>query len=584
VDVVTTNYLAPIYFTGDRESRLGNPVVVARAFETNHVPLLIGINYAVTSPVPIYVSIPTNGFATVTANGVSNYEVRWPLEFSVSPDGNGGFYTSAIPYDPGGAFQWDGSGGGGLRSMPSEPSLCEFSVNGNWLGFLCYGSDCGCHGCSVNGTYTMENVSFNLPTLFCACSPSGDEPVSGETPEPLLTPSVNIAFSAPALIFEDRYEASPDNWVEKRSTTNVLTVSAYGGEHGGTLILTVGDLDCLEHRGGSVSLPSQVVLGPYQSYSATFRCMGAENGGTPWAWGIISGPDGSDSSYAQTSVVRVEIQRQRSAPDNDRLNRHEYGIGERMYIYQYPSSPRISVLATDAIVNSPSLHIIDWGVSNVEHTLSLSLNRVEYVPLVQIFKPTGIEGFDAQTQTNGLPVGVAGGLLLVQRYKVLPLTVRFTGIKIEEVPCDDAIPPTGYFIYAPTNEFPRTHSRAAGAGNMWYAVDDQNRLGMDLGIRDRAGFACEVYRMMPDGTTTTNTAYGWLGGGSLTWKVPFGWKKFDDSSSSDPIGIFAEDTRQITSITADGDFSVKKLRFTAIRQIDGVITLDGNEDDGILDN
>ena len=49
VDVVTTNCLAPIYFTGDRESRLGNPVVVARAFETNHVPLLIGINYAVTS-------------------------------------------------------------------------------------------------------------------------------------------------------------------------------------------------------------------------------------------------------------------------------------------------------------------------------------------------------------------------------------------------------------------------------------------------------------------------------------------------------------------------------------------------------
>ena len=37
VDVVTTNCLAPIYFTGDRESRLGNPVVVARAFETKTV-------------------------------------------------------------------------------------------------------------------------------------------------------------------------------------------------------------------------------------------------------------------------------------------------------------------------------------------------------------------------------------------------------------------------------------------------------------------------------------------------------------------------------------------------------------------
>ena len=90
--------------------------------------------------------------------------------------------------------------------------------------------------------------------------------------------------------------------------------------------------------------------------------------------------------------------------------------------------------------------------------------------------------------------------------------------------------------------------------------------------------------MMPDGTTTTNTGYGWLGGGSLTWKVPFGWKKFDDSSSSDPIGIFAEGTRQITSITETGDFKVEKLGHTAIRRINGPITLDGNADDGILDN
>ena len=584
VDVVTTNGLAPIYFTGDRESRLGNPVVVARAFETNHVPLLIGINYAVTSPVPIYVSIPTNGFATVTANGVSNYEVRWPLEFSVSPDGNGGFYTSAIPYDPGGAFQWGGSGGGGLRSMPSEPSLCEFSVNGNWLGFLCYGSDCGCHGCSINGTYTMENVSFNLPTLFCACSPSGDEPVSGETPEPPLTPSVNIAFSAPALIFEDRYEASPDYWVEKRSTTNTLTVSAYGGEHGGTLILTAGDLDCLEHRGGPVSLPSQVVLGPYQSYSATFRCMGAENGGTPWAWGIISGPDGSDSSYAQTTVVGVRIENDVVAPRNDRPNRHEYGIGEVMYVYQCPTSPGITVTAADATVGSGSFHRVQWGVADIEHTLSFSLYGVEYVPLVTIRKPTGIEGYDAQTQTNGLPVGVAGGLLLVQRYKVLPLTVSFTGIQIEEVPCNDAIPPTGYFIYAPTNEYFRTHTQAAGAGNLWYFVDTQNCLGTTQGIRDRAGFECEIYRMKPDGSTTTNTDYGWLGGGSLIWKVPFGWAEFGVNSASEPIGVFAEDVRQIMTITADGDFSVMKLGHTAIRQINGAITLDGNVDDGILDN
>ena len=453
---------------------------------------------------------------------------------------------------------------------------------------MCAGSDCGCHGCSVDGTYTMECCStFNLPTLFCGCSyDDPDDPPDDPPDEPFpVTPSVSIAFSAPAVIFEDRYEASPNNWVEKRSTTNTLTVTASGGASGATLILSTANLECLQRiGGGSMSLPAEIVLGPYMSYEATFRCEGAGNGGTPSVSGIISGLDGTDSSCAQTSVVRVEIQRQRSAPDNDRLNRHEYGIGERMYIYQYPSFPRISVLATDATVNSPSLHIIDWGVSNVEHTLSLSLSSVEYVPLVQIFKPTGIEGYDAQTQTNGLPVGVAGGLLLVQRYKVLPLTVRFTGIKIEEVPCDEAIPPTGYFIYAPTNEYFRTHTKAAGAGNLWYSVDSQNCLGTDLDIRDRAGFEYEVYRMMPDGTTTTSTEYGWLGGGSLIWKVPFGWVESGANSASEPIGVFAEDVRQITTITADGDFSVMKLGHTAIRQINGTITLDGNADDGILDN
>lgn len=41
VDMETTNGPAPIYFTSDRESRLGNSVVVARAGVTNHVPLLI---------------------------------------------------------------------------------------------------------------------------------------------------------------------------------------------------------------------------------------------------------------------------------------------------------------------------------------------------------------------------------------------------------------------------------------------------------------------------------------------------------------------------------------------------------------
>ena len=589
VDVVAAQGPAPIYFTGDRDSRLGNPVVVALAGVTNRVPLLIGIDYAITSSVPFTVSFSVDYMYTeVQTNNPCVATVCWPLEFSVAPDGSGGFYTSAVPYDPGGTFQWGsvGTGGlrsGGLRSGNSGSSSCEYSIYGNWLGFACLGGDCGCHGCAVDGTYELECSTFNLPTLFCGCS--YDDPPDDPPDDPFSeSPSVNITFSATALIFEDRYEASPDNWVEKRSTTNTLTVTASGGASGATLILTAQNFECLQRvGGGSVSLPAEVVLGPYMSYAATFRCVGAGNGGTPHVWGVISGSGGTDSSYAQTSVVRVEVQKLRNAPANNCLNRHEYGIGEKILFRQSPGSPEVEIRAEDVKILGVGTRTIEWGISNIEHTLSLSLNDVRYVPLVTIHKPNGIEGYDAQALTNGLAPGVAGGLELVQRYRLLPLSVDFSALEIEEVPCDDAIPPTGYFIYTPTNVFPRTHSEYAGAG-VWNIVVEGNYIEARDGgrMRDHAGYINQLPRMLLNDATAANPAYGWLSG-SLIWKVPFGWRK-RHSRDENPIGIFAEETRQIMSVTERGDFSVDKLEHTAIRQIDGTITIDGVSDDGILDN
>ncbi len=582
VDVVTERGPAPIYFTGDRDSRLGNPVVVARAFETNRVPLLIGIYYAITSTVPFAVSYPMDYmYPVLETNEPCRASVRWPLEFSVEPDGYGGFYTSVIPYDPGGTFQWGngGTGGmrsGGVRSGDSGFSSCEYSIYGNWLGFTCVGPDCGCHGCSVDGTYTVECSTFNLPTLFCGCSyDDPDDPPDDPPEEPFPeTPSVAITFGKPVIIFEDRYEASPDNCVEKRSTTNTLTVTASGGTSGATLILASANLECLQRiGGGSVSLPAEIVLGPYMSYTATFRCVGAGDGGTPLVSGIISGLDGTDSSYAQTTVVRVEIQKLRNAPVNQCLNRHEYGIGEKILFHQSPGSPEVEILAEDVKILGVGTRTIEWGISNIEHTLSFSLNDVRYVPLVKIHKPNGIEGYDAQAVTNGFPPGIAGGLELVQRYRLLPLTVDFSALEIEEVPCDDAIPPTGYFAYTPPKVFPRTHSTAAGAG-VWNVVVAGNYIEAKNGgrMRDHAGYPDQLPRMMPDGTTTNNPAYGWLGG-SLVWKVPFGWR-LKDSHNEGPIGIFAEGTRQIQSITETGDYSVEKLGHKATRQINGTLTLE----------
>ncbi len=153
VNVVASNGPAPIYFVGDRESRLGNPVVVALAGITNRVPLLIGVNYAITSTVPISVSIPDDGFATITTNTASNYAVHWPLEFTVAPDGMG-YSVSAGPYDPGCEFQWQ---------APTRSATCSYTTDGGWIGFSCGGvGSCECGGCSVSGVAMLEDVSFSI--------------------------------------------------------------------------------------------------------------------------------------------------------------------------------------------------------------------------------------------------------------------------------------------------------------------------------------------------------------------------------------------------------------------------------------
>ncbi len=56
----------------------------------------MGVEYTVTSTVPLSVSAPSN--AAVTVAGINNgrtFNVKWPLAFDLSPDGNG--YAVDVP-------------------------------------------------------------------------------------------------------------------------------------------------------------------------------------------------------------------------------------------------------------------------------------------------------------------------------------------------------------------------------------------------------------------------------------------------------------------------------------------------------
>ena len=594
VDVVTERGPAPIYFTGDRDSRLGNPVVVARAFETNRVPLLIGIDYAITSPVPFAVSYPMDYmYPELETNELCRAYIRWPLNFVFTEDigASNRVYTVTVePYDPGGVLEWGDSGSGvPMRGGPSGGgcNCVSYGVNSAW--FSC-SSTCTCEsGCSAHGSYLLEAASFSVDGGECRCGfddpPSDDSTTSSH--EPTDPPSLTITFSKQAVLFEDEYEDAPGVTKPRRSTRVRLTIDAYGGAQGGTLWITGMNMDKLIAIDGDVTLPYSREIHANTAYHASSVYEGVSasvsvNDVTVNGSLLLNGQSTQIDSLAQLTSMKIELQTVREAPSNPSMHRHVHGIGEMVLLNYHPSG-NVSLDLVDANESGTgSSRLITWGISNVQHQLTIRLADARYVPMISVLTPNGIEGQRVQSQTFGLPAGVAGGLALVQRYRVHPLNVSFEGLSIEEVPCDEEIPPEGYFVYTATNVFHRSHTRAAKAG-VWVTVSSGNILGGPDSF-DKAGFAGSLQRRTPEGVPTDDPTYGWCTGGSLTWKIPFGWNKHPHSLSADPVERFAEETRQVFRISANGDFRMEKLGHYAERKIDGRVFVDDHEDDGILNN
>ena len=570
VDVVTTNCLAPIYFTGDRESRLGNPVVVARAFETNHVPLLIGINYAVTSTVPFTVSIPDDGFTSVTTNGVSNYEVQWPLNFvfTESIDGGNRVYSVSVePYDPGGELTWSGAGGGMRSGTPSECDCGCLHCGGYSVWFSC-SAVCTCSGeCQAVGTYTVEDSLFAVTGGVCRCGFDDPGEVETETTNP---PPISVSFSKHAVIFENAYEDSPGVVKPKRSSRVRITVDAYGGDYGGVLSLTSANLGKLTPVGNRVTLPSSLTLAADEQFHTT----GVYEGAVESAEENDVSVSGTFTEYFtaqqhlssnRLTVVKIKLKPNVTAPKNNALGRHEYGVCELVRHEQHPSVPVVTwnpVGGGSNTVNDNEFPCYQFPLFACENPLRVELVDATYLPRLSCIEPTGIEVREVSLCTYGLPAGKAGGIGLLQAFYVKPFTVSFTEIAVEEVPSNRG-EVDGYFRHAlPSNLW--SHTSSVGAG-IWHNVFPGNRMG-DPNFRDEAALAEELLPITPDGTLTNDYSFGWMWG-TMTWEVPFGWNAKGTTNGTAQFKTF-ECTTQEFHIDPWGNASVLKFDKQVTRRID----------------
>ena len=329
VDVVTERGPAPIWFTGDRPSRLGDPVVVARAGETNRVPLLIGVDYAVTSDTPFSVSFPVDYmYPVVETNEPCVARIHWPLEFTIAPDGTG-YRASATPYDPGCEFQW---------AEPTRSASCGYTTSGGWIGFYCGGNgDCGCHGCSVGGSATLEGVSFDLPSVWCGCWYY--DPESPEYPELPQTnsPSVSVYFSKSVVFYEDAYTNAPGEVVGKRSTDTTLTISAWGGDMGGMLYVSDTNIGKLSRKGGNtITFPYAAYIPPNGGASFAIKYEAVTNSVSENDITVTASLASANDS-ASATAVKIEVMALVPDPLLNNNTRHTYGVGECVTCYHKPT-------------------------------------------------------------------------------------------------------------------------------------------------------------------------------------------------------------------------------------------------------
>ena len=489
VDVVTEHGPTPIYFTGDRDSRLGNPVVVALAGVTNRVPLLIGIDYAITSPTPFSVSFPIDYmYPELQTNNSCVTSIRWPLEFEISLNGSGGFHVTPTPFDPGGVIDWVPSiGGVQLRSGSS----CEYTASGYDLSFNCGGSgDCGCGGCSVAGTYTHEESPFEVPSVWCGCW--YDDPDDPEDPEEPGTPqtnspSVTVSFDQSVILFEDTYTDATNNVVGRRSNRAVLTVGASAGEAGGTLRVTAQNINKLSRTGGhAVSLPYTAFVPPNGGASFTIEYEALKRSGavddiTVTASFTAKQGMSPPSQSARLTAVQIAI-----LANNDNLpgvstNRHMFGVGETVQCDINPAGVAVSLFSgmgitwqsSDQETWTTSMPYIDADSSI---PLRVSSDGEDFMVALQCLVPHDLVAISAEPGYCGGQTNKAGYVSLGCLLELHPKSVSFAGhVILREVPAT-GIPVDGthegYFA-APAHSTNWYHTTAHGAGK-WWTVKENN--------------------------------------------------------------------------------------------------------------
>ena len=223
-------------------------------------------------------------------------------------------------------------------------------------------------------------------------------------------------------------------------------------------------------------------------------------------------------------MVNVALQAEFTARDNPCNTRHTYGVGEKVHLIATPALSTISyrVLKADVTdIATPYDTVRDGNISgritevdasqerlyicpatSTAPDLTVSCKDSQYKPVMTIVEPSEVVS-PAAFWSGDFGLGQVGfGRLSVTNY-IGPFHVSFEGVRVAEIPCNEAIPPTGFFTTSYYNGS-LTHDYNAGAR---YQI---NVTTNNYWRKDDAG--------------ADNPIENWSSG-ELVWKIPIGWKR-----------------------------------------------------------
>ena len=554
VELVAEQGPAPVYVVSRQSSLLGSPVLVALPGETNRVPLAIGVTYDMTSSVPFSVGLPMGGFAELLRDEPTRKTVKWPLEFTFTEQScRNGVRTYSVgvgPFDPGGHFSWEQ--GPASRGRPafmsaeiSAPACGCVSVLEDGISFSC-SPTCTCGGtCEAHVEYFTFGAVFAATGGVCRCGfddPHPEEPVEYDED---AGPSVSVAFSQPAVVFEEAYEDSPGLLKPRRSTRVRLTVSAYGGAFGGTVMLAPRNLGRLvEIDEGPIDLPESRTLAPREAFHST--CI-YEAGSVSEAAGDVSvsglffesGTGMLISSQTELTSVQVTVKPDVRAPANGSEYRHTFGVYEIVNLDSRPSGAEVAwhLDGGGDPDDNPEEGYVEDGIGGMKSlrcplyrngaTLRASCNGVDYRPAVTFREPSGVLALNPRPVKGAyaIPRGIVGSAMWLDLY-VEPMDVSFTEIAVVEVP-SNVSSFSGYFEHSyPADR--RSHNVAAKAGE-WHDVQTRCARTPEAGIGNF---------FMRD-TVSTGMLLAVDEYGEMSWAIPMGWHRKGTQGNAEPFRQFA---------------------------------------------